>query len=129
MGQIKIYARDEMIKKNRSALSKAIHSAVVAALQYPEEKRFQRFISLEKENFLYPDDRSENYTIIEISLFAGRGKEAKKDLIRQLFRNIKDQCGISEQDVEITLFETPKENWGIRGIPGDELTLNYKVEV
>ncbi|MEM6432015.1 MAG: tautomerase family protein, partial [Deinococcota bacterium] len=26
-------------------------------------------------------------------------------------------------------FETPKENWGIRGQLGDELSLNYKVDV
>ncbi|APF21976.1 putative transglutaminase-like protein [Clostridium butyricum] len=32
-------------------------------------------------------------------------------------------------DVEITIFETPNYNWGIRGVPGDELGLNYKVNV
>jgi phenylpyruvate tautomerase PptA (4-oxalocrotonate tautomerase family) len=32
------------------------------------------------------------------------------------------------QDVEITIHESPKENWGIRGKPGDELSLSYKVE-
>lgn len=37
--------------------------------------------------------------------------------------------GMSVQDIEITIFETPKHNWGIRGVPGDELKLNYKVEV
>jgi hypothetical protein len=37
--------------------------------------------------------------------------------------------GIPEQDLEITLFETAKYNWGSRGVPGDELPLSYKVEV
>jgi hypothetical protein len=37
--------------------------------------------------------------------------------------------GIHKNDVEITIFETPRENWGIRGLPGDELPLNYKVDV
>lgn len=36
---------------------------------------------------------------------------------------------ISPQDVEVTIFETPKHNWGIRGLPGDELALNYKVNI
>ena len=31
--------------------------------------------------------------------------------------------------VEITIYETPRGNWGIRGVPGDELMLGYKVEV
>ena len=31
------------------------------------------------------------------------------------------------QDVEITIFETPKNNWGIRESCEDELALSYKV--
>ena len=31
--------------------------------------------------------------------------------------------------VEITIFETPRGHWGIRGLPGDELDLNYTVQV
>ncbi|GHU70367.1 hypothetical protein FACS189413_10620 [Bacteroidia bacterium] len=31
--------------------------------------------------------------------------------------------------IEISIFETPKHNWGIRGLPGDELQIDYKVNV
>jgi len=31
--------------------------------------------------------------------------------------------------LEMTIFETPKHNWGFRGLPGDEHKLDYKVEV
>jgi hypothetical protein len=37
--------------------------------------------------------------------------------------------GIEPQDVEITIFETPPANWGIRGRCGDELALDYDVSV
>ena len=53
---------------------------------------------------------------------------AKKTLFRLLFERLHDQLTISPQDVEITVTETPRHNWGIRGLPGDELQLNYKVE-
>ena len=62
-------------------------------------------------------------------MFEGRSIEAKKALIRLLFANIAREAGIDPQNVEITIFETPKQNWGIRGICGDELTLGYKVNV
>ena len=62
-------------------------------------------------------------------MFEGRTVETKKALIRHLFTNIKSQVGISSTDIEITIFETPKANWGIRGFPADELTLGYKIEV
>ena len=61
--------------------------------------------------------------------FKGRSVEAKKALIRALYKNIGRACGIEANDVEITISETPKENWGIRGMPGEELALNYKVNV
>ena len=32
-------------------------------------------------------------------------------------------------DLEVTITETPKHNWGFRGQPGDEIGLEYKVEV
>jgi len=55
--------------------------------------------------------------------------ETKKQLITHLIQNIHEKLNISLTDIEITIFETPKHNWGIRGLPGDELVLNYKVEV
>lgn len=101
----------------------------MSALQYPVEKRFHRFILLDQADFIHPSDRSDEYTIIEISIFEGRSAEAKRNLIRQLFENIHSSTGIAEQDIELTIFETPKSHWGIRGKPGDELSLNYKVDV
>ena len=129
MAQIKIYGLRPSIERQRNKLSEAVHQSVVEALSYPYEKKFQRFISLEPEDFIFPADRSASYTIIEISMFEGRTVEAKKALVQALFRNIEQGCGISPQDIEITISETPKENWGIRGKPGDELGLNYKVNV
>jgi phenylpyruvate tautomerase PptA (4-oxalocrotonate tautomerase family) len=129
VAQIKIYGLRTSFEKHRRGLSRAIHSAVVEALSYPLEKKFHRFIALEKPDFIFPDDRSDSYTIIEISMFQGRSVEARKALIRALFANIERECQIAPQDVEITITETPKENWGIRGKCGDELALNYKVSV
>ncbi|MCH2000754.1 tautomerase family protein [Acinetobacter seifertii] len=129
MSQVKIYANEQTIMQYRELLSHAIHQALIEELKYPVEKRFQRFMSLKPENFIYPSDRSQHYIIIELSMFAGRSTEAKKRLIQTLFRNIEQYCKITPQDIEITIFETPKENWGIRGQNADEMHLNYQVNV
>ena len=129
MAQIKVYALRTTLDRHRDILSDAIHQAIIEALNYPPEKKFQRFIALEKDDFIFPADRSDLYLIIEISMFSGRSMEAKKALIYALFTSIEQQCGISPQDIEITISETPKENWGIRGRAGDELQLNYQVNV
>jgi len=128
MAQILVYSRHEHFNGRRQAISDVLHGCVTAALGLPADKRFNRFIGLAAEDFIHPADRSERYTIIEISMFEGRSVEAKKLLIRSIFERFERDLGIAKQDVEITIHETPKHNWGIRGLPGDELTLPYKVE-
>jgi len=127
MPQTKIYENADFIQQNRKVLSTIIHSCVVDALNYPPEKKFQRFFPLQAEDFEYPSDRTEKYIIIEILMFAGRTVEAKKNLYRLLFERLKEQLGIAPLDIEIILIETPSHNWGIRGVAGDELNLSYVV--
>ena len=129
MSQVKIYGLRSSLNQYKAALSNAIHQSIVEALSFPTDKKFHRIIALDSDDFLFPADRSDKYTIIEISMFDGRSVDAKKALIRALFANIERDCGIKPHDVEITITETPKVNWGIRGMPGDELALNYKVNV
>jgi len=128
MTQVKIYGIKDYLNPIKQQLSDAIRSCVVEALQYPLDKRFHRFFPLDKSDFYYSSERSSRYTIIEFSMFEGRSVEAKKQLIHLLFERLQP-LGISPQDLEITIFETPKHNWGFRGLPGDEHELNYKVDV
>ena len=129
MAQIKIYGIKEQLDPIKSQLSDVIHSCVVDALSFPKDKRAHRFFSLETEDFYYPVGRTPRYTIIEINMFEGRSIETKKHLIRLLFERTNQILGLSPNDLEITITETPKQNWGFRGQPGDEIRLNYKVEV
>jgi phenylpyruvate tautomerase PptA (4-oxalocrotonate tautomerase family) len=129
MSQVKIYGLKKSLNPVKGRLSEVIHSCVVDALKYPQDKRAHRFFPLEPEDFFFPAGRSERYMIIEISMFEGRTTETKKRLFRLLYERIEKEFGIPAQDVEITIFETPKANWGIRGVPGDELELPYRVEV
>jgi phenylpyruvate tautomerase PptA (4-oxalocrotonate tautomerase family) len=128
MSQVKIYGLRVPLDPIKQQLSDIIHSCVVEALQYPVDKRAHRFFPLDVADFFYPAGRTEKYTIVEFSMFEGRSVEVKKHLIRLLFDRVQS-LGISPSDLEITIFETPKHNWGFRGLPGDEHQLNYKVEV
>ncbi|GLU57294.1 tautomerase family protein [Dyadobacter frigoris] len=129
MGQIKIYGLKEHLTPIRNKVSDTLHSCVVDAFKYPENKRAHRFFYLDPEDFFYPEGRSNQYTIIEISLFEGRTITSKKYLYQLIFDRFENELNISPNDIEITLTETPLYNWGIRGKPADELMLNYKVSV
>ena len=129
MAQIKIYGLREHLNPIKARLSDVIHACVVEALALPPDKRFHRFFPLESDDFIFPADRSARYLIVEISLFEGRSVAAKKQLIRLLFERTQREFDLSPTDLEITLTETPKHNWGLRGLPGDEISLSYRVEV
>ena len=131
MAQVKIYGIAERLNPVKAAMSQAIHSCVVDALKFPVDKRAHRFFPMAREDFYIPggQGRTDAYTIIEISMFEGRTAEAKRTLIRLLFQRLLSDVGLAPADVEITITETPKQNWGFRGQPGDEVSLSYKVEV
>lgn len=97
-------------------------------MQLPASQRFHRFVPLDPQCFIAPPDRSQDYTLIEVSMFEGRSTAAKKLLITELFRTT-SAVGLEAQDVEIIITETPRSNWGVRGVPGDELHLTHHVEV
>ena len=129
MSQIKIYGVKEKLIPIRQQLSDTIHACVMEALGMPEDKRAHRFFPMDKENFYMPGGRTDAYTIIEIAMIEGRTVATKKNLIRLLFDRIRDEVGISHQDIEICIIESPAANWGFRGFHGDEVKLNYDIEV
>ena len=127
MAQFKIYGFSSFLSGNTAQLSDAIHRASTAGLGLPEEKRFHRFLPLEEWQFFAPSDRSEQYLIIEVSMFEGRPLETKKHFYVRLTEELGRE-GVSAQDIEVTLTETPRHNWLIRGLPADELELTYRVD-
>ena len=129
MAQIKIYGIREHLEPIKRVLSDVIHSCVVDALEFPRDKRAHRFFPMDRSDFYYPESASPRYTIIEISMFEGRSVETKKSLIRLLFERVAGQCRRLPNEIEVTITETPKHNWGFRGLPGDEVSLSYEIEV
>ncbi|MGC1307866.1 MAG: tautomerase family protein [Phormidesmis sp.] len=129
MVQVKITGCAESLNPIKAELSNIIHRCLQAAIGTPENKRFQRFFPLASEDFYYPADRSVRYTMIEIVMFEGRSVAAKKELTKLIFEQVTAHLNIAVEDIEIVMFELPKHNWGIRGIPGDELVLDYQTDV
>jgi phenylpyruvate tautomerase PptA (4-oxalocrotonate tautomerase family) len=129
MAQVKIYGITERLLPVRDALSDVIHDCVVEALQFPRDKRAHRFFPMDAGNMRRPDGRTDAYTIIEITMIEGRTVEARKKLVRLLFDRIHERLGIEPRDVEICIREVPASDWGFRGMHGDEIRLDYKIDV
>ena len=117
---ITVYGLKSTLAPRRQAIADIIYSCLQLGLDIPKGKHALRFICLEKEDFFYPSNRSDNYTVIDINLMQGRMEQTKKHLIKMLFSELEYKVGISANDVEITIKEQPAHCWGFRGMTGDE---------
>ena len=130
MPTAKIYGLRKVMDPVKIALSDAIHECVAEALQFPPEKRLQRFFPMDEADFHFGSvDRTEKYTIIEIAMFEGRSVDTIKSLINLLYEKVPQATGIPRSDIDIMISELPKHAWGLQGAIGDEQSLGYSVAI
>lgn len=128
MSQFKVYGQRQVLAPLRAEVSDVLHAAAVEVLGLPPDKRFHRFFPMDPEDFPTPAGRSERYTVVEVLMFQGRTTATKKAFYQRLFHDFAERLGIGPVDLEMTLVETPRHDWAIRGQAGDDLTLTYRVE-
>lgn len=126
---IRIYGIREKLDQIKAELSDIINACMVEALSYPENKRAHRFFPMDAEDYYYPEGRTDAYLVIEVNMMAGRSEQARKKLIHLLFERIEKKLGITPNDIEIMVMESPACNFGFRGMTGDEAKLDYKIDV
>jgi phenylpyruvate tautomerase PptA (4-oxalocrotonate tautomerase family) len=117
---------------DKRSLSDAIHEALVEAFRIPENDYNHRIAEYPPEDFLRPHAGPESavgFVLVEITVFPGRSREAKKRLYRGIVERL-GRLGTAPGDVMIVLREPPLVNWGVRGgIPGDEADLGFRLDV
>jgi len=129
MPVVKIDTRRGLAPETKRRLLDAAHEALVAAFKIPDHDRTQRLVEHAPEDFDIPPGRGERYTVVEISVFAGRSVDAKRALYRELVERF-EAAGIPRADVFILLHEEPVENWGLRGgIAGCDIDFGFKIQI
>jgi phenylpyruvate tautomerase PptA (4-oxalocrotonate tautomerase family) len=129
MPLVRIEVRRSREPGEKRAICDAVHAAMMEALKIPENDRQIRYVEHAPDDFQVPPGKSENYTLVEITLFKGRTMETKRGLYKEIVKNL-GSLGTAPEDVFIVLIEVPPENWGIRGgAPASEVNLGFKIEV
>lgn len=112
-----------------AAVINAVHSALREALHLPEWDRTLRLIEHRPSHFACPPGKGPRYTLVEVTMFAGRSIDAKRSLYEAIVRNL-GALGVPADDIKITLIEVPQDNWGVRGgQPASEISLGFKIDV
>lgn len=128
MAQIKVYGRRSYWGGRTAEVSDAVHAALVESWGLPEGKRFHRFLLLADDELVAPQ-RGPGYLVIEVVCFTGRSPAAVRELIRRLTDDVAPRLGLPVDDLEAVVIESPPPHWAIRGQVGDELSLDYRVDV
>ena len=91
--------------------------------------RSKKDMAAKRKEKAAPPGSTENYTLVEISMFPGRSLAAKRKLYKKIVENL-STLGIPAKDIRIVLHEVPMDNWGIRGgVPASEVDIGFKVDV
>ncbi len=127
MPLIKIHMRDGKEKQHKRALLDGVHQALVSAFKIPKNDRTILLTEYDAEHF---DGRDENFTIVEVIAFAGRTKDAKRELYKKIVENVCKTTKLAPTDIFIIINDIPKDNWGIRGGQmASEVDIGFKTDV
>lgn len=130
MPLVKIEIRKGKTREYKKAILDGVHDALVQAIKIPDYDRFQRIYELDEANFEIPETKTDNVTLIEITMFKGRSIQSKKELYKAINDNLSQNPGIDGNEITIILHEPPLENWGVRGgKPASEVDLGFDIKV
>ncbi|HXE97569.1 MAG TPA: tautomerase family protein [Dongiaceae bacterium] len=125
----RIEVRKKWSRQEKDLLIQALHESMVECLKIPEYDKIIRFLEYEPEDFVVPPGCSENYVLVDISLFSGRSLDAKRALYKSVVARF-TEIGVPKKEILIVLHDVPRDNWGIRGgIPASEVDLGFKIDI
>ena len=117
------------VRGSERKVIEAVQSALRDTLKIPDYDRDVVLDIYDETTRIVLTGRSQRYTRVEVTLFAGRSMEAKRALYKAMVANLAE-LGVPETEVKTVLIEVPAENWGLRGgHPASELDLGFKIDV
>ena len=102
-------------REYKKEVLEAVHAGLIEALQIEDWDRFQRIVEIDKDDFEVPEGKTDNFMIIELTIFPGRTKEQKRHAIEAITARLGEKSGVAASDVFIVINEPPMENWGMAG--------------
>jgi phenylpyruvate tautomerase PptA (4-oxalocrotonate tautomerase family) len=103
-------------QRRLAAASRAVQESLMNILKIPEEDYFQIIHEHPPKRFLHTPsfvgmNYSDDFMLLEVAFIAGRPKETRLALLRELNKRIVAAARISPDDLVIQLSESPGENF------------------
>lgn len=130
MPLVKVEMRKGKSADYKTALLDGIHQALMDSFKVPKDDRLQRLYELDAENLRTSAGKTEDFILIELTVFKGRSLEAKRNLYKNIVDNLERALGMKRTDILIVLHESPLENWGVHGgVPASEANLGLNLNI
>lgn len=99
-----------------SAISQAVHQALVEEFKIPEPDKFQVIHEVKPHQLIFPDNflgipHSQDLVYIHITAKEGRSVDIKRGLYARIVALIQERTDLSADDVIIVLADAKAENW------------------
>ena len=103
-------------ERRLGSVSKAVQDALISVLKIPSDDFFQIIHELPRNRFLHTSSflglkYSDDFIVLEVTFIAGRPKDTRLALLKELNERIVAGAGISPDDLMIQLSEGPGENF------------------
>ena len=128
-------ARIEILEGRNADEQRKLIDAVAAALseavKAPEADPSVRLLEYPPARFSipYPDRHSDLFTLVEVTMFAGRTMDTKRRLYQALVDGL-TALDVPRNDILIVINEPPMHNWGVNGgVPASEVDVGFKVDI
>ena len=100
----------------RRTIGDVVYEAMRAALNVPEDDRFQVISEHDSDNLVCDPhylgiERSADCVLIQVTLSSGRTVEMKQSFYKRIVDGLNMRLGLRKEDVFISLVEVAKENW------------------
>lgn len=110
---VEIYSNLCLPPEGRDSLLSRVRECVSEAFDSPRETVTLWLHENKRENTLYAGDGSRGLLAVIVHCFAGRTREQKRRLYTGINRAAEELCS-GPVLCQVTVEESPKENWGIR---------------
>jgi uncharacterized protein with GYD domain len=121
MPQVKIYSAAKHLDNRHDLFMVALNNSLKEVMGIAAEKIVYRFFPMAESDLCALGERSDRFSVVEITIFAGRSGAVKTQLIETIFVQVEKYLQLTAVDLEIMLWEIDPGNYGLRGTTGEKL--------
>ncbi len=111
MPQVKIHMAEGLAAEEKKMLVDDIRKVIPEVLKVPEYIGQVMLYETDKFSRSIHESRSKDFIFVEITLYAGRGRALKEELMRAIITILQHYTGVAGEDINCVMYELTRDNY------------------